>query len=169
GQQFLDAEWLGQVVVGAKVEATYLVLVGSARRQDDDGQVRELAHPLTDGEAIEPGHHQIEQRQIGQARFDLLQRLLAVADGDDLVAVHLEVACHQSQQLRIIVGGDYGRFLRWHQSRSFRGATPSWRCRVGVILPRITRPAQIVEDTLHALSRLGDGERRAVKYRDGLL
>ena len=47
GQQFLQAEGLGQVVIGAKVQALDAILDRVARTQDDDRLIEAAAAPLT--------------------------------------------------------------------------------------------------------------------------
>ena len=117
-QQLLDAEGLGEVVVGAQIEAVDLVLILPTRRQDDDGHGGELAHPLRDGKAIHPWHHDVEQHEIGGVRLDLFERRLPIAHRDHLIALELEVARDQPQDLGIVVGGQNRRLLRRHRSFS---------------------------------------------------
>jgi len=64
-QQLTHSERLGQVVVGARGKADHLVVLGSARRQHQDRQLRpDLAKPAADLEAVEAGQHQVEQHQV---------------------------------------------------------------------------------------------------------
>src|SRR6266702_4804474 len=83
--------------VRTRVESAYFVLVLAASRHNDDGDGRELTHALAHRETVHPGHHHIEQHQVGCMLLDLLQRLLAIACHQDLVVFQLEIACDQPQ------------------------------------------------------------------------
>ena len=67
--QFLRAERLGDVVVGAELEARDAIGFLAARRQHDDrngGDRRIGAHRLADEQAVHAGQHQVEDDEIGR-------------------------------------------------------------------------------------------------------
>src|SRR5262245_5927875 len=52
-EQFLGAEWLGDIVVGAFVERLHLVVLGPARRQHDDRRRSAVPHEATHLDTID--------------------------------------------------------------------------------------------------------------------
>jgi hypothetical protein len=93
GLQFIEVEGLGQVVVGAGVEAEDLVAQRAARRDDDDrcGQAfgaRQAQHV----QAIEPRHGEVEQHDVRHAGAPAAQGLGAVVADADPEAAPLERA-----------------------------------------------------------------------------
>ena len=89
-RQLPQAEWLGDVVVGADVEPGDAVAFARARRQHDDRNVRGVWARAQDSADFETAQHrqvQIQQDQIGLALRDDAQR--GVAGLDDL---HLDAA-----------------------------------------------------------------------------
>ncbi len=77
GQQLLDVERLGDVVVGAGVERGDLVVLAVARGEDDDRYVAERAHPAQGLDAVEIGKAEVEQHDIRTAVGDEDEPLLA--------------------------------------------------------------------------------------------
>jgi hypothetical protein len=59
-------------------------------------------------------HHDVEQRELGGVRLDRLQRRLPVTHRAHLVAVDLQVARDQPQELGLVVGGHNRRLLGRH-------------------------------------------------------
>ena len=65
GQQFGEAERLGDVVVGAGVEAADGVHLAVLRGEEDDRHGRAaLAHALADLEAVDAGQPDVEDQQV---------------------------------------------------------------------------------------------------------
>ena len=66
GDDLLEAERLGDVVVAADGEALDLVVDRVARGDEDDRQLAALlAQPPGDGEAVHVGEHHVEDAQVG--------------------------------------------------------------------------------------------------------
>src|SRR5207247_3329335 len=64
-QELIEGERLGQVVVGAEIEAHDLVGHAIARSQDEDGRLHVLAPRLPEHlETVALGQHEIEDDQI---------------------------------------------------------------------------------------------------------
>ena len=83
-------ERLGDVVVGAEVEALGLVggrALGGQQDHRDRAALAQLAHDL---DAVEVGHHDVEQDDVRADLFGLGQGLLAAAGGDDPEALLAE-------------------------------------------------------------------------------
>ena len=74
-------ERLGQVVVGADLEADDLVHVVAAGREHDDRDVAFAPQRAADLHAVDLGQHQVEHDQRGLEGARLLQRLAAVVGG----------------------------------------------------------------------------------------
>ena len=65
-QQFLDAERLDDVVVGAGPQAADAVVGGVAGGQEDHRHLRAgRAQALQHAEAVEAGHHHVEHDEVG--------------------------------------------------------------------------------------------------------
>ncbi len=68
GEQLLERERLGQVVVGARLQARDAVADAVARGEHQDRRaVAGVAQPAADLEAVEPGHQDVEQDRVGAA------------------------------------------------------------------------------------------------------
>ena len=89
--QLAQPERLGQVVVGAELEADDLVDLVVARGQDEDRHLGSgRAEAAQDLEAVHPGEPHVEHDEVGRlARRDLEAFLAGPGDGD-LVALLLE-------------------------------------------------------------------------------
>lgn len=64
GDQFSDAEWFRQVVVGAELQAQYAVGLLAARAEDDDGDVGGPADPAAHVYAVHVGQAEVQQDDI---------------------------------------------------------------------------------------------------------
>ena len=90
GGQLVRVERLGDVVVGAEVEALGLVGGRALGRQQDDRDRASLAQLAHDLDAVEVGHDDVEQDDVRADLLGLGQRLLAAARGDDAEALLAE-------------------------------------------------------------------------------
>src|SRR6266581_4841908 len=64
GEDLANREWLGDVVVGAKLETDDLVDLGVLGRDDDDRHAAALAKRAAEVEAAHPRQHQVEQHEV---------------------------------------------------------------------------------------------------------
>jgi len=100
---------LGEVFIGADLEARDNVLRIAARGDQDDGDEGEalvgleLAAHL---EAVELGHHDVEQDEVGQERAGLGQGLRTVGGHCQPVAVDLEAAREDVAVGLVIIGNE---------------------------------------------------------------
>ena len=121
--QLLEIEGLGQVVVGAGVEAAHLVL-GAAQggeHQDRDARGPLVApQPLAEGEAIHLGQHQIQQDQVGAVLKGQGLALDAVIGAVHLKATMLQVARHQVAHVAVVFD---------QQDAGLHGGSPLVACR----------------------------------------
>ena len=103
GEEFVGAEGLGEIVVGAGVQTGYAVVVFSARGEHDYRNGA-LAADLMEGfEAIQPGHHDVEQDKIKVAFQDARQTLFAIAREGKWDLMAREILGHESGEFRVIV------------------------------------------------------------------
>ncbi len=65
GEQFVHAERLGEVVVGAKIERRHLVEFSPTNREHNDRSVPEAAHAPDDVDAVDIRQAKVEQHKIG--------------------------------------------------------------------------------------------------------
>lgn len=80
--QLHHAEGLGQVIVGARIKAAYLVELGAFRREHHDGKElrrRVLAQAAENLEPIDLGQHDVEQHQIGKRFSASIEEIAGMA------------------------------------------------------------------------------------------
>src|SRR5438105_7368429 len=85
--QLLVGEGLDQVVVGSAVEPLHARRGGIAGGQHQDRDIAFGTQPAADLDAIEAGHHPVQDHQVGRLLARLAQALGAVAGGVDVVAL----------------------------------------------------------------------------------
>ena len=91
GQQLLEVEGLGEIVVGAGIEALDTVVNGAARGQHEDGSAKARAAKFpADGVAVLHRQHDVEDHDIVLVDGGLVQRLFAVAGDIDGVGLFAE-------------------------------------------------------------------------------
>ena len=132
-------ERLGDVVVGAELEAEHLVdLLGLGRQHDDRHRARG-AQPPAHLEAVEVGHHHVEHDEVEVALGEALERLDAVGRAHHLVAVLAQRVGEQREDRLLVVDeqdacGSLGHRLPRHRlSNSGRPDSPS-STTLGVVL-----------------------------------
>jgi hypothetical protein len=123
GEQLIDPERLGHVVVRARVEGLDLVGGIGAARQHDDRHRRPPAQPLDYRHAVHVGQAEVEQYQVGRELRRQRQRLGRRCRGVDLVVPHPQVDPQRPQDLRLVVNHqDPGQgFGRGSHGRSVSG------------------------------------------------
>ena len=106
-QQLARVEGLGQVVVGADLEADDAVdVLDLGGEHDDRRRVVGRAQAAADRQAVFAGQHQVEHDQVdGLARQHAVQRL-GVFGQQDLEAFLRQVAAQQVADARIVVDDD---------------------------------------------------------------
>ena len=85
--ELADAERLGDVVVGADLEAEDLVDLVVAGGQHDDRNLAPGAEPAADLDPVEARHHHVEDDEVEALRGEQVERLAAVACDHDLIAL----------------------------------------------------------------------------------
>ena len=109
GDQLVDAEWLGHVVVGASLERLDLLAFLVPAREDDDRRGGLAPDPPDDLEPIHVRQPQVEQDEVRPARLPRVQRRPTVWRLDDPVAARGEVADQRRAGLRVILDHEDGR------------------------------------------------------------
>src|SRR3569623_40443 len=89
-EQFADAERLGEVVVGARIERCNLVFLLSARRQDDHRRRKPFAQASEHVEPVLIGQAKIENNQVGRLRSSLGKRTLSGFRLDQPIALSFQ-------------------------------------------------------------------------------
>ena len=103
-KQLAEVEGLGQVVVGADVEAADAVADLSARGEHEDRRpALALAQRAADLEAVAAGEHHVEDDGVVVPHRRLHQRGVAVADDVDGVALVAQPAPDGTRQLRVVL------------------------------------------------------------------
>ena len=135
---------LGQVVVGAVLEAEQLVHLRGARGEHDHRQVpsRRLApHLSQDLETIAARQHEIEHQQVGAGGEQLIQALVPVGRDGHAKSRTLEVVTEQVADFLLVLD-------HHHQSRQIgpRGAWAGGVRGSGLSRPRVWFPASTLAD-----------------------
>jgi hypothetical protein len=103
GHQLAGAVGLGEVVVGAEVEAEQQIVLGRAGGQHDDRDRRvDPQHPAH-VEPVDLGQHEVEDDQVGDLAAGVLQGAAAVVDHRHGVALALEVHADQLRLLHVVL------------------------------------------------------------------
>ena len=109
GRELVGVERLGDVVVGAEVEALGLVGGRALGGQQDDRDRSPLAQLAHDLDAVEVGHDDVEQDDVGADLLGLGEGLLAAACGDDTEALLAEGDRHELRDAWLVVGDEHER------------------------------------------------------------
>ena len=96
-------ERLGDVVVGAEIEALGLVGGRALGGQQDDRDRTAFAQLAHDLDAVEVGHHDVEQDDVRADLFGLGQGLLTATGGDDPEALFAEGDGYELGDPRFVV------------------------------------------------------------------
>ena len=109
GGQLVGMERLGDVVVGAEVEALRLVGCRALRGEQDHRHRPSLSQLPHDLDAVEVGHDDVEQDDVRPDLLGLGQRLLAAAGGDDAEALLPEGDGHELRDPGLVIGDEHER------------------------------------------------------------
>ena len=106
--QFVVAERLGEVIVGARIHALHQVLRVGPRGQQHDVNVRlasRAAHPAADLHSVQPRHHPIQNRQPRRVlRLQDLPGFLPVARRYGLISPFPQNVAQHRQENRVVFG-----------------------------------------------------------------
>ncbi len=102
--ELAHGERLGDVVVGAELEAQNRVDLLRLRGEHDDRDRAARPQPAADLEAVHPGHHRVEHHQVERLLAEAGERLAAVGGAHDLVAVLLQRVAQQRLDGLLVVG-----------------------------------------------------------------
>ena len=103
GDELARVERLGQVVVGADLEADDLVDVLVAGGQHQDRNVGALADPAADLDPVDVGEHQVEDDQGRRRGLELRQRLVPVRRGPHQIPGVLEVERDEGRDRALVL------------------------------------------------------------------
>ena len=125
GDDLLQAEGLGDVVVAADGQALDLVrhVVAGGQEEDGGGHVT-LAQAPGHGEAVHVGQHDVEDHQVGGRLLHRLEGAVAVSGDRDLEACEAQGRGEQVADVGFIVD-DKGGELRCGTAGNAPWASPS--------------------------------------------
>ena len=104
GEELFEGERLGQVIVGASVEAGDAVMDLTARGEHDDRRLNAvLAEPAADLHAVLLGNHEIEDDGVIARRFGKLLGPLTVGRDVDGIALVLQELLEQRRELALVL------------------------------------------------------------------
>ena len=128
--QFVGVERLGDVVVGAEVEPLRLVAGRALGRQQDDRHRPPLAQLAHDLDAVEVGHDDVQQDDVGPNFLGLLECLFAAAGSHDAEALVVQGQGDKLGDAWLVVGDEYERLTIQKQT--------SWNL---IVRPALHAPA----------------------------
>ena len=103
GDQLVDVEGLGDVVVRTGVERLDLVAAGGPPGQDDDGHGGPAAQVGDDGHPVEVGEAEVKDDDVGSHCYGFGEGLPAGVGGGDRVTAGGQVHAHRPHDLRVVV------------------------------------------------------------------
>jgi hypothetical protein len=103
GQQLLNAEWLGHVVVGARIERLYLGSFLVPHREHDDGCRHFAAHPAAEFNAAHARHHEIGHDQVRTPFLKQMKSLFRIVGRSYVVPLGGEGGAQYARDLGLIV------------------------------------------------------------------
>src|SRR5262245_37334136 len=124
-EQFVDAERLGHVIVGARIEGLDLRPFLAFDGEHDNRHGRHGADPAAQLDAVHPRHVQIGDDELRPPFSEVRQRRLAFGGDADLIALAGQDRPQHARDLRFIVNDQHSRFFRNNRHHS---ATPSVWC-----------------------------------------
>src|SRR5438132_1250937 len=98
-----NAEWFGEVVVGAEIKGIHLVALSPTPRQDQNWHLGVAPHRLEDLHPIRTRDIDVKQQQVERMLRDELQRLHTIRSGQYGVAAGIEVAGEELAHRRLVV------------------------------------------------------------------
>ena len=125
GDQLARAERLGDIIVGAGLEAADAVALLAARGQHDDrhvGRRRAAAQAAADFDPADALDHPVEEDDVGPHFIGQHQRFLAVAGAGHLVTCALEMIGEQIGERAVVF--DQQETLCSHRSASISAILP---------------------------------------------
>ena len=107
GQQLFGCKGLDQIVVGAGIEPVDPIGDRVARGQEQDRQGQAFrTQSATDRQAVDSGHGDVEDDQVGDRSLDRSQRLSAVRGARDLIALGAESALEHPTNRPVVVDNE---------------------------------------------------------------
>jgi hypothetical protein len=97
------AEGLGDIVVGAQLQAAHAVFFFSFGGQHDHRHRADLAQHPQYLETVQIGHHHIQQHQVGQVAARFIDRLVSINRFDDPKTIMLQVQANETDHALFIV------------------------------------------------------------------
>ena len=121
-EQHGQRERLGQIVVGAQVEAAHDVARRVTRGQQQHRHVTVVrAQPRDDVEAGDPGQHHVEEHQIDRRRAlvrEALERRLAAIGDLHAVALGLQVEGQAAREVLLVLNEENALWFRHFREAS---------------------------------------------------
>jgi hypothetical protein len=107
-EQFAGIEGLGQIVIGANLQAHDPIDILAARSQQKNANLRCCPQPSQDFETIQPRQHYIQKHHGEPAAQSALQAGISAVLSNYFKAVPRKIALEYCAQLHVIVNQEYG-------------------------------------------------------------
>lgn len=132
GQQFCHHERLHQVVVGSRIEAVQAICDVVAGGEEDNGALRGGPQAMREPEPVHPGHHDVEDRQLGTEPAGDLVEVGAVRPGMHPVSRTAQPVLQRRPEGVVVLDDEHPHRIR-SQIRPLRGTLT--RCLGGEACP----------------------------------
>ncbi len=103
GEELLNAERLGDVVVGAGIEGLHFGVLLIAHGEDEDGCAGFAANRAGEINAGHAGHHQVGDDEVGVPFFKETEGFLGIVGGADVVTLRGERGAQDACDLNFVV------------------------------------------------------------------
>jgi hypothetical protein len=103
GEEFLDVEGFGDVIIGAGVESFDLGVFLVANRENQDGNGGLSADGAAEFNAGHAGHHQVGDDEVGLPVLEDAHGFLGVVHGAHIVALSRERGAQHARDLNFVV------------------------------------------------------------------
>src|SRR5262249_51205707 len=108
GQEFGQPEWLGHVIVGARVKADNGVYFLRARGQDQHrGVLSGKPQPSADLESVHPWQPDVEHNEVDPAGLGDLEGARPIGGNADLISLAPQSPCQRFGNRRVVLGEQY--------------------------------------------------------------
>src|SRR5687768_887251 len=142
-EQLADAEWLGDVVVGAGVERLDLRALLDARREHHDRHRRPLADAADHLDAVEVRQAEVDDREVGLVHAGVERAAPPVGRLHDAVALGAERRAQEAPDMRLVLDHQNGCIHRASTSTGISGGVSKGKANLKAVPTPGSRSAQM--------------------------
>jgi hypothetical protein len=106
GEEFLNAEGFGDVVVGARIEGFYFGVLLIANGEDEDGGVGFAADGAAEVDTGYARHHEVSDDEVGVPLLEKAEGFFGIVGGAHVVALGGERSAQHARDLNFVVNDE---------------------------------------------------------------